>query len=159
MQLVIFDIDGTLTNTNKVDADCFVRAFEEFGIFNINQNWQDYTHSTDTGITQHVFQKNLGRLPSQEEFFKLKKCFIYLLQQASTNPNLFSAIPGATSIINQLKILNYYVAIATGGWYDSAMFKLQKADIDITNAPIASADDSFSREEIIKLVILKSKKI
>ncbi|MHC5724190.1 MAG: hypothetical protein ACYTXY_08540 [Nostoc sp.] len=37
MQLVIFDIDGTLTNTYKIDENCFVRAFAlEFGIFGIH---------------------------------------------------------------------------------------------------------------------------
>jgi len=52
MQLVIFDIDGTLTDTNKVDADCFVRAFyEEFNILHINQNWQYYTHIIGVGKT------------------------------------------------------------------------------------------------------------
>ena len=29
MRLVMFDIDGTLTDTMKVDALCFVRAFAE----------------------------------------------------------------------------------------------------------------------------------
>jgi beta-phosphoglucomutase-like phosphatase (HAD superfamily) len=29
MNLAIFDIDGTLTNTNNVDEDCFVKALAE----------------------------------------------------------------------------------------------------------------------------------
>lgn len=158
MQLVIFDVDGTLTDTNKVDADCFVRSFnEEFSISHINQNWQNYTYSTDSGITQQIFQKKLGRFPSNEELFKLKKRFLYLLNQAAQDPNLFSAIPGATSVISKLQQLDYHIAIATGGWYDSAIFKLQKAGI-VTDIPIASADDSISREDIIETVILKSKK-
>ncbi|MUL39548.1 HAD family hydrolase [Gloeocapsopsis dulcis] len=159
MQLVIFDVDGTLTDTNKVDADCFVRAFyEEFSIFYINQNWQEYTHSTDAGITQQIFQKNLGRLPAKEELFRLKKRFIYLLHQAAQNQNLFNAILGATSVISKLQQLDYCIAIATGGWQDSAIFKLQKAGINAINVPIASADDSLSREDIIETVILRAKK-
>lgn len=159
MQLVIFDVDGTLTDTNKVDANCFVRAFaEEFSILHINQNWQDYTHSTDTAITRQIFQNKLGRLPSTEEMFRLKKRFINLLQQAAQDSHLFNAIPGATTIINKLQQLDYCIAIATGGWHDSVIFKLQKAGINVTDIPIASADDSSSRENIIKTVILKSKK-
>jgi hypothetical protein len=30
MQLVIFDVDGTLTNTYQVDEDCFVQEFQSF---------------------------------------------------------------------------------------------------------------------------------
>jgi hydroxymethylpyrimidine pyrophosphatase-like HAD family hydrolase len=29
MHLVVFDIDGTLTATNKVDNECFVHAMQE----------------------------------------------------------------------------------------------------------------------------------
>ena len=29
MKLVVFDLDGTLTRTNDVDGECFVRAFME----------------------------------------------------------------------------------------------------------------------------------
>lgn len=158
MQLVIFDVDGTLTDTNTVDAACFARAFAEFGIFHINQNWQDYTYSTDTGIAQQIFQNQLGRLPSPEELLRLKKRFITLLAQAAQNADLFNAILGATSIISKLQQLGYQIAIATGGWYDSAILKLQKAGINVTDIPIASADDSITREEIIETAILKSER-
>ncbi len=29
MHLVMFDIDGTLTETTKVDEECFVRSFKD----------------------------------------------------------------------------------------------------------------------------------
>lgn len=33
MILAVFDIDGTLTDTSKIDAACYVQAFQEtFGI-------------------------------------------------------------------------------------------------------------------------------
>ncbi|WP_146087158.1 hypothetical protein [Chroococcidiopsis sp. TS-821] len=56
-----------------------------------------------------------------------------------------------------LQQLDYCIIIATGGWYKSAIFKLQKVGIDITNIPLASANDCFSREDTIETVILKSK--
>ena len=40
MHLVMFDIDGTLTETMKVDEECFVRSFEDvFGFVNIDTDW------------------------------------------------------------------------------------------------------------------------
>ena len=40
MRLVIFDIDGTLTETMKVDEECFVRSFAEvFGFTDIDTDW------------------------------------------------------------------------------------------------------------------------
>ena len=39
------------------------------------------------------------------------------------------------------------MAIVTGGWYDSALFKLKKANFNVSNIAIATADDALSRKE------------
>ncbi|MBI3191378.1 MAG: hypothetical protein HYZ36_01850 [Pedosphaera parvula] len=53
MHLVIFDIDGTLTETNAVDADCYVRALAEvFGFADVDTDWSTYPHVTDSGGLQ-----------------------------------------------------------------------------------------------------------
>jgi beta-phosphoglucomutase-like phosphatase (HAD superfamily) len=42
MNLLVFDIDGTLTATNEVDTRCFARAFHEaFGIA-LDTSWHIY---------------------------------------------------------------------------------------------------------------------
>ena len=72
MNLAIFDIDGTLTNTNNVDEDCFVKAFAEaHSINDIVTDWTAYPHTTDSGITQHIFQEKFGRSPEETELSKL----------------------------------------------------------------------------------------
>src|SRR6516162_1489083 len=46
MRLVIFDIDGTLTQTMKVDADCFVRSLAEVcGFRDVDTDWSGYKHA------------------------------------------------------------------------------------------------------------------
>jgi beta-phosphoglucomutase-like phosphatase (HAD superfamily) len=48
MNLAIFDIDGTLTESVAVDEACFVQAFRDvFGIKWINTNWLEYNFQTD----------------------------------------------------------------------------------------------------------------
>ena len=48
MTATIFDIDGTLTNTTKVDDKCFIQAFENvFGIDISNQDWSELKHVTE----------------------------------------------------------------------------------------------------------------
>jgi len=43
MHLVMFDIDGTLTQTTKVDEECFVRSFKDvFGFADIDTDWSHY---------------------------------------------------------------------------------------------------------------------
>ncbi|MBC1224272.1 DUF952 domain-containing protein [Nostoc sp. UCD121] len=161
MQLVIFDVDSTLTNTYKIDENCFVRALAlEFGIFGINTNWTEYRYTTDSGITQQIFQEKLERLPLSEELVRLKARFVSLLQEAFiNNQDLFNEIPGAANILASLQLNpDWGVAIATGGWRESAKLKLQKANLEIEGIPLASANDALSREDIIKTAIIKAEK-
>ncbi|MBD2486956.1 DUF952 domain-containing protein [Aulosira sp. FACHB-615] len=160
MNLVIFDIDGTLTNTNQIDETCFVNTLaSEFGFIDINSNWSEYQNITDSGITQQIFQERLQRQPSELEIKRFKLAFVAKLQQEiSTQRHLFSSIPGAEKVLAELQTsVTWRVAIATGGWYDSAILKLQAADLAIHNIPLASSDDGISREDIINAAILKAK--
>ncbi|ODG97791.1 hypothetical protein A4S05_11980 [Nostoc sp. KVJ20] len=162
MQLVIFDIDGTLTNTYKVDEDCFKRAFAlEFGIFGVHTNWSEYSYTTDSGITQEIFKEKLKRLPSDEELVRIKARFVSLLQEAYiNNQDLFSGIPGSANVLAKLQLYpDWCVAIATGGWRESAKLKLQKANLEIEGIPLASANDALSREDIIKTAIIKAENL
>ena len=55
MHLVMFDIDGTLTQTMKIDEECFVRSFKDvFGFADIDTDWSRYPHTTDSGIFHDV---------------------------------------------------------------------------------------------------------
>ncbi len=50
MHLVMFDIDGTLTETMKVDEECYVRSLAEVcGFTDVETDWSSYTHATDSG--------------------------------------------------------------------------------------------------------------
>ena len=52
MHLVMFDIDGTLTETMKADEECFVRSFKAvFGFADINTDWSHYPRTTDSRDT------------------------------------------------------------------------------------------------------------
>jgi len=58
MNLAIFDIDGTLTETNAVDEICFVQAFADaHSITRINTNWMEYRYVTDSGIMFQIFHE------------------------------------------------------------------------------------------------------
>lgn len=159
MKLAIFDIDGTLINTNKVDTICFLDAFtQEFGISDINTNWSEYSAVTDAAISQQIFQTKWQRNPLESELFRLENRFVELLAKTEQkNPGLFTPISGALTIFDRLKLeSDWRIAIATGGWYASALFKLKTANFAIENIPLASANDGLTREDIVNLSILKA---
>ena len=160
MHLVIFDIDGTLTQTTNVDDQCFVQAFvDELGLKGINSDWSRYPAVCDSGITQNIFRQYLGREPHFAEVTRLQRRFVVLLEEAyRQEPGRFVGTPGAAQTIRALRHdADYGVAIATGGWQLSALLKLEKAQIDIAGLPAAFADHGVTREAILAAAMVMAR--
>lgn len=161
MKLAIFDIDGTLTDTNSVDSQCFVEALAEaHNITQVTTDWSAYPHTTDSGITLHIFQEKFGRAPLAGELTAFKRCFVRLLEAQYTSASAkFSEITGAARVFETMKREpDWAVAIATGCWRASAVLKLKAAGIEIEEIPAAYAEDGLSREEILKTALAKALK-
>jgi phosphoglycolate phosphatase-like HAD superfamily hydrolase len=159
MNLAIFDLDGTLTNTNDIDALCYVRAVdEEFGIDAAGLDWADYTFVTDIGITNQMFQERFGRSPSEEEVGRLQDRLIRLLEEAhGISPDAFTAVAGAAVALEWLRDqANWAVAIATGCWQKSARLKLRAASIAADSLPAAFCEDGHSREEVVQAALARA---
>jgi phosphoglycolate phosphatase-like HAD superfamily hydrolase len=159
MRLAIFDVDGTLTRTESVDAAFFIEAFAEtFGIRGVNTDWTAYSSATDSAMTREILQEFLGRVPDRAEITRHKEQFVHSLEQAlGEDPGLATEVPGASAVLARLRAdPTWAVAIATGGWRASATAKLDVAGVDIAGIPLASADDGRSREQIIEAAIAKA---
>jgi phosphoglycolate phosphatase-like HAD superfamily hydrolase len=154
MQLAIFDLDGTLMRTTRVDEVCYVRAVrQELGIQDIDNDWSKYTHSTDSGITAEIFQIRFGRPPRPDELARVRERFLALLAATfKTEPESCTETAGAAAMAQRLRSHPHWrIALATGSWRACALLKLQVAGLDIGALPAAFADDSPAREEIIAL--------
>jgi phosphoglycolate phosphatase-like HAD superfamily hydrolase len=160
MNLALFDIDGTLTDTSRVDAVCYLRALEmEFGISGVSDDWSLYTHSSDPGIINQVFRQNRGRPPHEAEVAAFKKRFLELLKEAKRkDPSQFAEIRGAGVLLRHLTASPVWIAaMATGGWGVTARFKLEAAGLPAHGLPFASGDDAVSREDILRVAIHRAR--
>lgn len=152
MQLAIFDIDGTLANTNPMDARCYIRAVhDELGVDLSSAQWSDFTFVSDSGISVQVFERHLGRAPAAADLSRLQRRFCDLLAEAARrHPESFTEVPGASQALRRLREhRSWTVAIATGSWRACALVKLQAAGLDIEGIPAAFADDGLAREDIL----------
>ena len=159
MNLLVFDVDGTLTATNEVDTRCFARAFvEAFGIA-LDTCWHAYPHRTDSGIICHSFSQHFRRAPTSIELDLFRERFLILLESEwRADPRNFAAIVGAMRAFTEIaQQRGYALALATGGWRASALFKLEKADIPVAGLPAAFADDATEREEIARIAIARAR--
>lgn len=152
MTATIFDIDGTLTDTTKVDDKCFIQAFENvFGIDISNQDWSELKNVTDWGITKEIIYKNWNRKPTKAEYEKLELNFVRLLKNELEKDKIqFREINGATDFIEQLnKKTDVIIGIATGGWEKSATLKLKAIGIEPTKFAFSNSSRFIEREKIL----------
>ncbi|QTD38046.1 HAD hydrolase-like protein [Polaribacter batillariae] len=158
MVAIIFDIDGTLTDTTKVDDKCFIEAFNNiFGINISNQNWSELTNVTDWGITEEIILNNKNRIPTDVEYEKMISEFFSLLQsEFNADKKQFCEIKGAYNFIKfLLKKSNIKIGIATGGWAKSANLKLKSIGIDSSEFVFFNSNHFKTREDILLNTIRK----
>jgi phosphoglycolate phosphatase-like HAD superfamily hydrolase len=152
-RLAIFDIDGTLTDTNGVDDDCYRAAVA--GALRIDPGIYDWTkaaHITDAGIFQWVASE-LGRpAPSiAETDHAIATLGGELTAVCEREPHRFAEIAGARAALNVIRDDGWCIAVATGCWGESARIKLRAANIDIPDDVLACADDAVARKDIVQL--------
>ena len=151
--LIMFDIDGTLTATTDIDERCFVQAVEDvLNIDNIDTDLANYTHVTDESIAAEIIERHGGRKATERELSDLRHYFVGLIQKHITeNPDDFHPISGAGEM---LRILSNRpdcgISLATGGWRSSAMLKIKASGLSLDHIPMVTSDDARSREEIMR---------
>src|SRR5215813_13071749 len=140
MKLVIFDIDGTLTQTSRVDEICFTRAFADtHGLEVLADHWIECPHVSDSGVTQHLFQYYFGREPHDHESGAIKRRLVDLLEEHHRlDQSYFAEIPRAASI-------NYHGV--PGGFAEDGV-----ARESIVGAAISRSRASYRREHFDRIV-------
>jgi len=149
MKAVVFDIDGTLTQTNEVDSVCFVQAVQEvLGVGEFDTDWSNYQFVTDSGVAQEISQRYCDRPMSGSLTKALYERLASLLREQPASS--FREVRGAIEFIKMLQASpDYAVAFATGAHEASARYKLETAGFKIEGIPLASASDAVVREHIM----------
>lgn len=154
--LAIFDIDGTICDTQEVEGWCFARAFDEIcGISLETLDWTQYDEPTSSGVVRDILADDPD-LEIKER--NLRDRFVQLLADAQPNfPGDFSPITGAGEFIHLLSNdTSITVAFATGGFDTEAGFKLKCCGINLSDYPHATSSDTPRRRDIIPLAVKRA---
>ena len=154
MHVVLFDIDGTLTQSQSLDSQIYLRSLSDvFGFADVDSDWSTYRHATDSGILHEVFETRLGRAPTALEISAFRTHFVTAIAAAAAQTP-FLEIAGAAQALRSLNELPFYhLGLATGGWSDSARCKMRSAGMQYDAFPSASAEDAISRTSIMQVAI------
>ncbi len=146
--LVVFDVDGTLCDTEAVDDDCFARVCAERLGLHALPAWSDFAEVTGGAILTELWRRVHGRPPSAEESagFAEREAQVFE-QELARAPQRFAAVAGAGPLLARLGPRH---AIATGGWRRSAELKLAAAGLPAEGL-LATAEDSAERVRLFAL--------
>lgn len=151
LKLAIFDIDGTLTATNDVDSDGFLKSVSGLlGDAAISTDWQSYPEVTDQSLFEHLCRHRLGRIPTPDEIRCAQEALVaYFATVFAMSPAAFAAIRGAAQFVRALeKRPDWRVVLATGAWECSAKFKLRA--VGLGHLPLVACDSAATRAEIVQ---------
>ena len=156
-QLFLFDIDGTLADTQSIEDPCFFQALEEVhGIVLKNEDWSTWPHVSDWGIVRELLRR-LGRESEEFAFMSAFRArFAELVREAVGRTDI--SVPGVAELPERFRREGRAFALATGGWGISARIKLGgiPGGEAWLKAPMASSDDHYDRREIMKIALKRA---
>lgn len=153
MILLIFDVDGTLVQSNRMDSKCFAATYQErYGRPFPTIDWTKYPHVSDTTIFKTVIREHFDRDATESEEEEFRQHFVQrIITSRKETPEAFQEVPYAKATIDRLLAdKRFVVGIATGGWKAPALVKLNFVGIPVPQLIITGADGKETREQIIE---------
>lgn len=147
---IIFDVDGTLVDSDDLDGALYWQAVRDvLGPVKARADWTDYTHVSDGGILVDICLDNdIAQEP--ERVAAVRERFGALVKVALAKTPC-PALPGAVAALETLHQRDdVAVGVATGGWGHTAWNKLSVAGFPPGSWPLASSDDHVERTQIMR---------
>ena len=153
--LIVFDIDGTLTESVSVHVTAFVASLERFGFTRINTDWGSYKHISDSYIFHAQMEAHEDREPSDAERERFESIFDATYVE-TVGDRRTTSTPGASALLGRLDRAGIPFCFATGSFRSAAEAKLGVfAGVECLPV-LATASEALSRQEIVGLAIAKA---
>lgn len=150
MRAVIFDIDGTLLHSNKLDDETYASAIHDvLGPVRFRKSWSHYKNVSGSGtlleiLSDNNIEKTAGVLRAVEE------AFVARISSHIEKHGPITEIPGAKDFVHKLAgSKDCQIAYATAGWFASAQIKLRASQFPVDGIPLASCNDHIDKVTIM----------
>ncbi|MGD0753230.1 MAG: HAD family hydrolase [Anaerolineales bacterium] len=160
MNLVMLDIDGTLTQSYEYDQEIFGLAIAEvIGCPPVNADLNGYLDKTSTGVSREAIRRLTGTNPTADQIDEVKRNVLWRLERmCQESPEMFSEVPGAARFLERLRgLAEAGIVIATGCWLNEALFKLHASGLSVAGIPMATSDDDGNRKRIMQIAAKRAR--
>lgn len=150
--LIVFDIDGTLTDTVEIHQNAFRTSLQHIGVKNFNDSFGTYKHHTDSFIAKEIFELSVNK-PFEQLILDTFEEHLY----TQINQNKIREINGAKQLIKYIETnTDFGICYATGSLLKPAKLKLEKTGILFDPTQLVASNKINEREAIIKKAINNS---
>lgn len=158
MKLVMFDMDGTLTDSFSLDENCYLLALEQaLGLPPVDLDWESITHASSAFWLQEITRRARGTPPSAQESCRVQERLIGLMDEITVRTGRCTReIPGAAACLRWLRQHGYAIAIASGDWELTARHKLSRGGLPVEGLPAAFCDSCHPRVEIMQTALARA---
>lgn len=151
--LIVFDIDGTLTESVKIHQKAFTEMLTEIGVEKINSEFKSFKHHTDWFIAKSIYESDKKENISELKISEFEKG---LTEKISSE--IIKEIKGAKKLIEHIeKNTEYGVCYATGSLLRPAKYKLESIGINYNEKLLIASDNIYEREKIVSKAIDNAK--
>jgi phosphoglycolate phosphatase len=127
---ILFDIDGTLISTGGASDRAWKRAFKELQGVDVDVPAVTGKGVPDPEVGRVVFEKTIGREPTQEEAEALmRRRLDYLPEEVESSPG-FVVKDGVVELLDKLIDDGILLGLTTGNVEEAAHIKLARANLN-----------------------------
>jgi phosphoglycolate phosphatase len=149
-QAVLFDIDGTLISTGGASDRAWKRAFKELEGVDVDVPAVTGKGVPDPEVGRVVFEKAIGRQPTDEEAEALMQRRLDHLSEEVENSPGFVVKEGAVELLDKLIDDGILLGLTTGNVEKAAHIKLARANLNRYFSFGGYGSDSPDRTELTK---------
>jgi phosphoglycolate phosphatase len=149
-EAILFDIDGTLISTGGASDRAWKRAFKELQGVNVDVPAVTGKGVPDPEVGRVVFEKAIGRAPTEEEADALmRRRLNYLPEEVENSPG-FVVKDGVVELLDKLIDDGIMLGLTTGNVEEAAHIKLARANLNRYFSFGGYGSDSPDRLELTK---------
>lgn len=143
--LIVFDIDGTLTDTVEIHHAAFRESLKLIDVPDFNGAFGIYEHHTDSHIVRKIFEHATEKTFEDSQMRKFEEYLFEKIRQHKINE-----VKGAVQMIQGIEGGgDFGVCYATGSLLKPAVLKLEGIGIRFNPAQLVASNNMEEREKIV----------